>query len=87
MARTGCLVCFISTINVCSKKRRKEDYQDYASRGHITNLNQSIKKLLISMVTSHPTLFIVWSGDTTDINEKWFPQFKLVSKKPLPQER
>jgi len=25
-ARTGCLVCFISTVNGCSKKRRKEGY-------------------------------------------------------------
>jgi hypothetical protein len=25
-ARTACLVCFISTVNGCSKKKRKEAY-------------------------------------------------------------
>ncbi len=40
MARTACLVCFISTVNGCSKK--KKPWKTGASSGHITNLKQSI---------------------------------------------
>jgi hypothetical protein len=49
MAHTACLVCFISTVNGRSnkkkeKKRKEEAYPSKAgtSRGHITNLKQSI---------------------------------------------
>jgi hypothetical protein len=49
MAHIGCLVCFISTVNVRSKKRRKEGYEDCSSSMHITNLKQSILRYSISM--------------------------------------
>jgi hypothetical protein len=45
MAHTACPVCFISTVNGCSNKSRKEKKkltQASASSGHITNLKQSI---------------------------------------------
>jgi hypothetical protein len=47
MVLTACLVCFISTVNGCSnkKKNRKEEAYSWkagASSGHITNLKQSI---------------------------------------------
>ncbi len=40
MARSACLVCFISTVNGCSKK--KKPIKTATSSGHITNLKQSI---------------------------------------------
>ncbi len=45
MSHTACLVCFISTVNDCSNKKRKEEAYPWkagASSGHITNLKQSI---------------------------------------------
>jgi hypothetical protein len=43
MARIACLVCFISTVNGCSKKRKeKEPIKTGASSGHITYPKQSI---------------------------------------------
>ncbi len=45
MACIACLVCFISTVNGCSNKKRKEEaYPKKASTSsrHITNLKQSI---------------------------------------------
>ncbi len=39
MARTACLVCFISTVNGL---RKKKPWKMGASSGHITNLKQSI---------------------------------------------
>jgi hypothetical protein len=42
IARTACLVCFISTVNGRSKTERKEAATSGASRGHITKLRQSI---------------------------------------------
>jgi hypothetical protein len=39
-AHTACLVCFISTVNGCSKKKKLIKTGD--SSGHITNLKQSI---------------------------------------------
>jgi hypothetical protein len=42
-ARTACLVCFISTVNSRSKKRKeKKPIMSCASSGHITKLKQSI---------------------------------------------
>jgi hypothetical protein len=38
--RTACLVCFISTVNGCSKKKKPQKMG--ASSGHVTNLEQSI---------------------------------------------
>ncbi len=38
MARTACFVCFISTVNGCSNKKRKEEaypWKTGASSGHI----------------------------------------------------
>ncbi len=56
MARTACLVCFISTVNDhCNKKRKEKKklsaypWKAGASSGHTTNLKQSILRLLISM--------------------------------------
>ncbi len=52
MARTACLVCFISTVNGhCNKKRKEEAYPWKAGTSsiHTTNLKQSILRLLISM--------------------------------------
>jgi hypothetical protein len=40
MVCTACLVCFISTVNGHSKK--KKPWKMGASSGHITNLKQSI---------------------------------------------
>ncbi len=40
MVDTACLVCFISTVNSCSKK--KKPIKTGASSRHITNLKQSI---------------------------------------------
>ncbi len=42
--RTACLVCFISTVNGRSNKKKEEAYPWKAgtSSGHITNLKQSI---------------------------------------------
>jgi hypothetical protein len=46
MARTTCLVCFISTVNGCSKKKiKKKPWKMGASSGHITNLKQSILEI------------------------------------------
>ncbi len=47
MARTACLVCFISTVNGRSKKEKKKKKKlslgrTGTSRGHKTNLKQSI---------------------------------------------
>jgi hypothetical protein len=43
MARTTCLVCFISTANSLSKKKEeKKAIMGCASSGHITKLKQSI---------------------------------------------
>ncbi len=42
MARTACLVCFISTVNGRSKKEEKKAIMSCASSGHITKLKQSI---------------------------------------------
>jgi hypothetical protein len=43
MVRTTCLVCFISTVNGCSKKKKeKKPITSGASSGHITKLKQSI---------------------------------------------
>jgi hypothetical protein len=43
MAHTACLVCFISTINGRSKKKKRLSLgRTGASSGHITNLKQSI---------------------------------------------
>jgi hypothetical protein len=38
MARTACLVCFISTVNGCSKKKKKKKlpWKTAASSGHVT---------------------------------------------------
>ncbi len=58
MARTTCLVCFISTVNGhCNKKKKKRKEEAYpwkagASSRHTTNLKQSILRLSISMVAS-----------------------------------
>ncbi len=44
-AHTAWLVCFISTVNGCSNKKRKEKaypWKTGASSGHITNLKQAI---------------------------------------------
>ncbi len=53
MAHTACLVCFISTVNGHSnKKRRKEEgypWKAGARSRHTANLKQSILRLLISM--------------------------------------
>jgi hypothetical protein len=40
MTHTACLVCFISTVNGCSKN--KKPWKMGASSGHITNLKQYI---------------------------------------------
>ncbi len=64
MARTTCLVCFISTVNGhCNKKKkRKEEANPWkagASSRHTTNLKQSILRLSISMVrTIHIVLIL-----------------------------
>ncbi len=45
MAHTACLVCFISTVNGRSNKKRKDEAYPWkagASSGHITNLKQSV---------------------------------------------
>ncbi len=43
MARTAGLVCFISTVNGRSKKKKKKSpWKTGARSGHITNLKQSI---------------------------------------------
>ncbi len=44
MAGTACLVCFISTVNDCRKK--KKPWKTSTSSGHITNLKQSILETL-----------------------------------------
>ncbi len=49
MARTACLVCFISTVNGRSKKREKKPIMSCASSGRITKLKQSFLHLSISM--------------------------------------
>ncbi len=43
MVCTACLVCFISTVNGCSNKKKEEAYpwKASASSGNITNLKQS----------------------------------------------
>ncbi len=52
MPCTACLVCFISTVNDCSKKRKKKPWKPGPSSGHITNLKQTIFGLSISMMTT-----------------------------------
>jgi hypothetical protein len=42
LAHAACLVCFISTVNGHTKKKRKKGSKCGASSGHITNLEQSI---------------------------------------------
>ncbi len=53
MARTACLVCFISTVNGHYNKKKEEAYtwKASASSGHTTNLKQSILRLSISMLS------------------------------------
>ncbi len=50
MVRTACLVCFISTFNRVSNKKKKRKEEAYpwktgASNAHITNLKQSILEI------------------------------------------
>ncbi len=55
MARTACLVCFISTVNGRSKKKKeKNPIMSGASSGHTTKLKQSIllRCLCISQMRS-----------------------------------
>jgi hypothetical protein len=42
MTRTACLVCLISTVSGCSKKREKKNQKCSASSMHTTKLEQSI---------------------------------------------
>ncbi len=56
MAHIACLVCFISTVNGHSNKKRKEKAYPWkagANSGHTTNLEQSILRLSISMKFTH----------------------------------
>ncbi len=72
MARTACLVCFISTVNGhCNKKRKEETYpwKAGASSRHTTNLKQSILRLSISMDTMKAHLryqksALIWGEDS-----------------------
>ncbi len=50
MACTACLVCFISTVDGCIKK--KKPWKTGASSGHITNLKQSILETFYRHVNS-----------------------------------
>jgi hypothetical protein len=46
MARTSCFVCYISTVNGCSKKKKRKEeaypWKTGTSSGHIANLKQPI---------------------------------------------
>ncbi len=60
MAHTACLVCFISTVNGHSKKKKKP-WKMGSSSGHITNTNlkQSILETFdIYDTNTHTHLFI-----------------------------
>ncbi len=65
MARTVCLVCFISTVNGhCNKKKKRKEeaypWKAGANSGHTTNLKQSILRLLIYM--SSPEKVVLRAG-------------------------
>jgi len=66
MARTACLVCFISTVNGRSNKKMKRKEEAYpweagASSGHITNLKQSILETF-NIYDTNVFSYIVTSG-------------------------
>ncbi len=50
MARTACLICFISNVNGCSEK--KKPIKTGTSSGHIKTFNSLFWRLSISMVWS-----------------------------------
>ncbi len=59
MARTACLVCFISIVNGhCNKKKKRKEeaytWKAGARNGHTTDPKQSILRLSISMLNTHP---------------------------------
>ncbi len=78
MARTACLVCFISTVNDCSnkkeKKTRKQAYPWKAgtSSGHKTNLKQSIWETFDiyggAFAVGATVVVIVIGADVPDVN-------------------
>ncbi len=56
MVHAACLVCFISTINGRSNKKRKEEAYNWkagTSSGHITNLRRSILETFNIYVVSN----------------------------------
>ncbi len=59
MARTACLVCFISTVNGHSNKKKEVAYpwKAGARSGHTTSLKQSILSISISMDLTHFDVF------------------------------
>ncbi len=67
MARTACLVCFISTVNGHSNKKRKEKkrkeeaypWKAGTSSWHTTNLKQSILRLSISMNLAQHLIILI----------------------------
>jgi hypothetical protein len=70
MAHPACLVCLISTVNDCTKKRRKKKpWKPSSSSRHITNLKQSIFHLSISMiVTLYHLPYLPWPSNTNRNN-------------------
>jgi len=74
MARTACLVCFISTVNGHSKKEEKKAIMGCASSGHTTKLKQSIFALrylwfLINSDTWAQSYKLFWSVFTNSFLE------------------
>ena len=63
-ARTACLLCFISTVN--GRNKKKKPIKTGTSRGHITNLKQSILETFNIYDCNWTTLV---PADLTPLNE------------------
>jgi hypothetical protein len=67
MARTTCLVCFISTVNGCSYKKRKEEapWKAGASSWHITTLSNLFGTFAIYGYAFTPATLGEFKGSST----------------------
>jgi hypothetical protein len=66
---TACLVCFISTVNGNSKKKKKKPWKIGNSSRHITNLTQSL--LETSDIYNYYSRTLLWPVSCRLVNRLW----------------
>ncbi len=71
MARTACLVCFISTVP--QQKQEEAPLEIWASSGHITNLKQSILTFDIYGLHTKEKAWD-WNGEWFENKQKLWPR-------------